>query len=276
MAHRTPVTFSQSNGMLQSLSGCCPSFLNGQAGFFLVKRAKGARLHTLDGAVLHDFWLDDGRLPFGHAPRFTGQEQKNHVSTGILSGYAQPVHVRLLARLSRILPGYSLAFIAPSSIHRLEGVPHIKNCSRTAFVFSPSLLADDERPALVLVNGTLGVDILAWLPGQLEELPDPYWPDSVSTVRALSVLARLSGPHAPWPVCAALSERFVKIAGRFVEDRKGSSLRIALDEKFFQPLLNEGLYLARTGWIHFCTEHDPTTVDRLARVIVHLKESPCV
>lgn len=270
MKQDRPASFPQSASMLGMVSGFCPAGIAGCGPVVVVKRAKGSRLHTLDGCILHDFWLDAGRLPFGHAPAFLGQIQKNHVSTGSLAGYPQPVHFRLLARLARLLPGYTLQFADRADMAGLEPVPHELDLTRTAFTDSSRLLPENEHPPRIRLNGALGLDVIASRTG-LEV--GWYWPDAILTARALGLLTRMLGPHAPWASCAERADRFARSMGTAVRERRSASVRIVMDEQLRASLLAEGLYAGGDGWIYFCTEHDLRTVDRLSRTLLHLKET---
>ena len=79
----------------------------------LIRRGRGARVITIEGSILHDFWLAGGRYPFGHAPAFLTRAEKNAVSLGDMAGYPQNAHIRLLNRLARLLPGYRVCFTPP-------------------------------------------------------------------------------------------------------------------------------------------------------------------
>lgn len=263
MKHVRPINFPQSASILDKASEFCPT--KGLA--FLVKRAKGARLHTLDGRILDDFWLEAGRLPFGHAAAFLGQIQKNHVSSGSLHGYPQPVHFRLLSRLARLLPGYQIQFVNSADI---APVSDELDLTRTAFTESLHLLPENERPARIRINGALGLDIIA---SQSALQIDSYWPDAIMTARALALLGKMMGPAAPWASCAKRADRFAKKIGSALLERKSASVKIELDKRLRAALLNEGFYTGEDGWLYFCAEHDPRTVDRLARTILRLQES---
>jgi hypothetical protein len=268
MKQHKATSFPQSASIAGMVSAVCPALSAGPERLFFAKRGKGDRIYPVDGLVLHDFWLDEGRLPFGHAPTFLGQIQKNHISTGTLAGYPQAVHVRLLARLARLLPGYQLAFFNQASTLGLDPVHNEIDITQSAFVHSLQLLPVGERPPRIRINGVLGLTVIATDGSQTGLAPATYWPDSVTTARALGLLRRMQGPHAPWRECQELADRFVAQAGSQVGERYGTSLRIAVDEARRAALLDAGFYIGTSGWVYFCTEHDRRTVDRLARLVI--------
>jgi len=257
----------------------------------LIKRGRGGRVVTIDGCVLHDFWLAEGRYPCGHAPCFLTQAQKNAVSLGNLKNYPQNEHIRLLNRIARLLPGYRLCFARPDP-HIPEGAECL-DLRRTAFCESAELLPAGPRPDIVLINGALFLDVLAIRDG----CPTPpdcaalEYPDAASAVRASLLLRRLHSPDEPYTKIESLAALFKERAGSMLVGegdacgdsalgdaalRKGSALtrvapsarlRVAMNEEKRNALLREGFLLSSSGAIFFCSAHDPRTVVRLAKIL---------
>jgi hypothetical protein len=122
----------------------------------IIKRGRGARVITIDGSILHDFWLANGRYPFGHAPAFLTQAQKNAVSRGDLHSYPQNEHLRLLNRLAKILPGYRFCF-AGADVKIPEGAD-VLDLRQTAFCTSPEILSLGIPPEAARKAGVGEVD----------------------------------------------------------------------------------------------------------------------
>jgi len=269
--NQRPYTFPQSKSILDQADRSFPGLP------VLIKRGRGARVITIDGVMLHDFWLADGRYPFGHAPAFLTQAQKNAVSPGELASYPRGDHIRLLRRLARRLPGYTLYFA------RLDAaIPgaEILDLRKSALTTSNALLPRGARPDIIRINGALWMDIIAVRGGfsSSDDLPvAEELPDASNVARAAAVLRKLDSADAPYTKIAEhialFKTRAASLLVKDVSSVNSSSFfpRVAMNEEKRVALVREGFLLSPDGTIYFCAEHDPRAIIRLAQALLNLQ-----
>jgi hypothetical protein len=260
-----PYTFPQSKSILDQADRSFPGLP------VLIKRGRGARVITIDGAMLHDFWLAGGRYPFGHAPSFLTQAQKNAVSLGGLGSYPRNDHIRLLRRLARRLPGYTLYFARPGAA--IPGAAEILDLQKSAFTTSNDIIPRDTRPDIIHINGALWLDITAVRSG----LPAPAaeeLPDAPSTACADAILRKLDSADAPYTKIAEHIALFkTRAASLLVNGDNSFFPRVAMNEEKRGALARAGFLLSPDGTIYFCAEHDPRAIIRLAQTLLELRSA---
>ncbi|MDR2733825.1 MAG: hypothetical protein LBC99_04160 [Spirochaetota bacterium] len=268
--NKRPLSFPQSKAILREAAK--PDAAHPSPDFpVIIKRGRGARVITIDGNMLHDFWLADGRYPLGHAPGFLTQAQKNAVSLGGLAAYLRNDHIRLLRRLAQRLPGYTLYFARLDFSAEGTGAQNaeILDLRKNAFTTSKDLLPQGARPDIALINGALWLDIIAVRDGfpvsAAEELPD-----APSCAYANTLLRKLDSIGEPYSKIAEHAALFKSHAASLLVD-DAFFPRITMNEEKRIALLHEGFLLSPDGVIYFCAEHDPRAVTRLANALMDMR-----
>lgn len=233
---------------------------------FLAKRGRGGRLHDIDGNAFDDFWLSGGRLPFGHAPSFAGSSEKNCISTGYLDGYLNCHHLRLLARLAALFPGYNPQFAEPEAI--------LEECAVSGWSVSDereeSFCLDAASPGhargadVILIDGALFLPCVLAKNG-LAIKSRVRLPATTATVRAENMLRKLTGNEAPYAAIERLISCFDKIVPRSDKTRGFPTIELTDGQRL--SLLEKGFLIGPDNRIRFCSAHDPRTVRRLAQEI---------
>lgn len=270
------------------------------------KKVKGPYCYDLDGNKYADFNLNNGRLPFGHAPAFLTHTVKNAVSAGFMDGMIKTSLYRFYKNLSKrisISGKYNFfiieskqeiysglegidtektVFIKPMDLMKNSDDTLLKNAvknqrdkgnmlvfdeTETAFCFENGTFINNYMPDVSILNGSLGVNAAVVKKDIEVNFNNLYIPSSLQLQRASEILRNLDGRRNPF----SYIEKNVKQLNKSIENKitgyYGIYPVIKLGGELQRKALNEGFIISGNGVIFISSVHDEKLIHRFTKFL---------